>query len=48
MPDEKPAAEAAQADQDKSELVAAAIARGIPSYEAWALTPDELAQRLEN
>ena len=45
---EAPAAEAAQADQDMSDLVNQAIAKGIPSYEAWASTPDELAKRLEN
>lgn len=46
-PEPAPEAEAQQADEDQSDLVNRAIARGIPSYEAWALTPDELAKRLE-
>lgn len=32
----------------KDELVAVAIDRGIPSYEAWAMTVPELTKRLES
>lgn len=32
---------------DRSELVLAAIRRGIPSYRAWAMTDDELTGRQE-
>lgn len=31
----------------KADLVAEAIDRGIPSYEAWAMTVDELKKKLE-
>lgn len=48
QPEPAPEQEAQQADEDHSDLVNRAIAKGIPSYEAWALTPDELAKRLEN
>jgi hypothetical protein len=37
------------APRDKSDLVAEAMDRlGIPSYEAWAMTDDDLTARLEN
>lgn len=36
------------ARQDKSELVAAAIDIGVPSYEAWPMTKDELVKKLED
>lgn len=32
----------------KDELVALAIARGVPSYEAWDLTVAELKKKLES
>lgn len=32
----------------KDELVAVAIDRGIPSYEAWGMTVPELTKRLES
>jgi hypothetical protein len=31
----------------KDDLVAAAIERGVPSYEAWAMTVPELKKKLE-
>jgi hypothetical protein len=47
-PDPKPA----RSDKpDEAALAAAAIDHGIPSYEAWAMTPDELtdlAKKWEN
>lgn len=33
---------------EQSDLVAQAIARGIPSYEAWAMTIPDLMTRLES
>jgi hypothetical protein len=30
----------------KDELVATAIERGVPSYEAWAMTVDELKKKV--
>lgn len=30
----------------KDELVAKAIERGVPSYEAWAMTVDELKRKV--
>lgn len=30
----------------KDELVAQAIDRGVPSYEAWAMTVDELKKKV--
>jgi hypothetical protein len=30
----------------KDELVAVAIERGVPSYEAWAMTVDELKKKV--
>lgn len=58
QPDDTPVYDALAADQpeppteeaappEKSELVAQAIKRGIPSYVAWAMTDDALAQKLE-
>lgn len=40
------AAEKPQLPDHKDDLVALAISRGIPSYEAWALTVPELTEKL--
>lgn len=32
----------------KDELVAKAIDQGVPSYEAWAMTVDDLKKKLES
>lgn len=38
---------AEQKKPTKDELVAQAIDRGVPSYEAWAMTVPELTKKLE-
>lgn len=48
QPDEVAAPEADALPTHKDDLVALAIERGIPSYEAWALTIPELTQKLES
>jgi hypothetical protein len=60
MPDEQPvdpatepaatdeAAEAEPLPAHKDDLVALAIERGIPSYEAWDMTVPQLKKRLES
>lgn len=48
MPDEKPA-EKPQREKDKSDLVTEAMAapHKLPSYEAWALTVEDLTALLK-
>ncbi|PSK95773.1 hypothetical protein CLV30_12825 [Haloactinopolyspora alba] len=53
-PAQKPAAKPAAAKpaapalpDTRPELVALAIRRGVPSYEAWAMTVDQLKTKLE-
>lgn len=51
MTEPEPADEAPERDPlptHKDELVALAIARGVPSYEAWDLTVAELKKKLES
>jgi hypothetical protein len=42
-----PPAKPAPLPTHKDDLVALAIHRGVPSYEAWAMTVDDLKSKLE-
>lgn len=46
MAEDKPDPKSAKKTPTKSELVAQAIGRGIPSYEAWAMTESELKRKV--
>ncbi|HEY1180250.1 MAG TPA: hypothetical protein VGF17_29180 [Phytomonospora sp.] len=46
-PPAQPATEAEPLPDHKEDLVAVAISRGIPSYEAWAMTVPELTDTLK-
>jgi hypothetical protein len=45
MAEDKPDQKSAK-NPTKSELVARAIERGVPSYEAWAMTESELKRKV--
>lgn len=46
MAEDKADSKSAKKAPTKDELVAEAIERGVPSYEAWAMTVDELKKEL--
>lgn len=46
MAEDKPDPKSAKHIPTKSELVASAISRGVPSYEAWAMTEAELKRKV--
>lgn len=48
LEDPAPAEEGEQLPTHKADLVALAIDRGIPSYEAWDMTVKQLTKRLES
>lgn len=47
-PTAEPAPEPERLPAHKPDLVALAIDRGVPSYEAWAMTVPELTTKLES
>lgn len=46
MAEDKPDQKSAKKEPTKDELVAQAIERGVPSYEAWAMTVTELKRKV--